>query len=812
MTNRPGWAPRGRQAAWALPGALGTAVTIYLAWGAWVSAHDPGWPYASPVWWRVWLRPDHELALLGMATLWCAALACYWLPRRAQPQTVGLTTVVTMVLIGAVLGLGALIPCRGGETRAAPVGWLLGLYVGNPPPVYPSQACPGRPPLALQLAGVVCLGATLVGALAAAAVLWREPVGRLRARLVKDAVIFTGLDSMTLPLLRELTRTGRPASVVVIEPESGHPLLEDARATGARVMIGQPTSPRVLQPVIAGRRGCALRQLYALRGDARENEAVLAAAQGILGRYQPDPERQAHLVARIDDPRHADHWRGWHIGTSQLWFEDALSAYESTARTIAGQIFRTGAERLLLCGDSTLALAILREIARCAWEHQQLAQATSPGHISRLNGRGLNQADRRLVTPPPLHRIVLLDERAEDLHREFLATSPPRIAEALPEVSTEQRAWERRLLALMDALPPAQAAAAAVVVADPLTESGMHEAGRVARLHPRTPVFVLTSDGAGTTGAIYDSLRPIERALLVDGQVPEDAWTRVARHWHECFRLGHPPALGEPRSLTSRPWAELNDFIRQDNILQVRSIMAAVASLGRRWAPSRAVVPGSFIELSARELEEVACTEHTRWYTRRVAAGWSAGSHPEDTGPAVTARPLVNRRVVPWTALLPEYREAGVRQLKSQLEQLEDVGFMPIVPQGGPEEATKFQRVGIVRARRLDVHWPWIRRHGEHLIGEAGDWQVRDKAGDERTVRDAEFRKTHERLDGDRWRRRGTLRAWRVTEKVTLRTIEGRTHAYPGDWVVEGLSGERWPVPHEQFRRTYRAVQDGQRG
>ena len=87
--------------------------------------------------------------------------------------------------------------------------------------------------------------------------------------------------------------------------------------------------------------------------------------------------------------------------------------------------------------------------------------------------------------------------------------------------------------------------------------------------------------------------------------------------------------------------------------------MAAVASLGRRWAPSRAVVPGSFIELSARELEEVACTEHTRWYTRRVAAGWSAGSHPEDTGPAVTARPLVNRRVVPWTALLPEYREAA---------------------------------------------------------------------------------------------------------------------------------------------------------
>ena len=364
----------------------------------------------------------------------------------------------------------------GRETRAAPVGWLLGLYVGNSPPAYPSRACPGRPPLALQLAGVVCLGATLVGALAAAAVLWREPVGRLRARLVRDAVIFTGLDAMTLPLLRELTRTGRPASVVVIEPESGHPLLEDARATGARVMIGQPTSPRVLQPVIAGGRGCALRQLYALRGDADENETVLTAAQGILGRYQPDPERQPHLVARIDDPRHADHWRGWHIGTSQLWFEDALSAYELTARTIAGQIFLTGAERLLLCGDSTLALALLREIARCVW-NTRVGPGPRPGHVSRPNGRGPDQACHRLVAPLALQRIVLLDERAEDLHREYLATSPPRIARALPGVSTEHRAWQSRRLALMDALTPAQTAAAAVVVAY-LADRGWYARGR----------------------------------------------------------------------------------------------------------------------------------------------------------------------------------------------------------------------------------------------------------------------------------------------------------------------------------------------
>ena len=58
---------------------------------------------------------------------------------------------------------------------------------------------------------------------------------RLRARVVRDATIFTGLDPMTMPLLQRLAETGRPASIVVIEPDRSHPLLDEARATGARV-------------------------------------------------------------------------------------------------------------------------------------------------------------------------------------------------------------------------------------------------------------------------------------------------------------------------------------------------------------------------------------------------------------------------------------------------------------------------------------------------------------------------------------------------------------------------------------------------
>jgi hypothetical protein len=735
------------------------------------------------------------LALIGV---WLVALACYWWPRRLQRQVVGLTIVVAMVVIGGVLATASLAPCRGGESDTAVAGWVLNLYVGNPPP-YPNPPCTGQPPLALQLAGFVCLSATLVGFLAVAAVLWHQPVDRLRARLVRDAVIVTGLDAMTIPFLQELARTGRRASIVVIEPDPAHPLLDDARATGARVMIGQPGLARVLLPVIAGNRGCALRRLYALREDVTENEAVLAAAKECLRRYRPDPQRQPHLVARIDDPRHADHWRGAHIGISAAWLEDALSAHESTASALADQLSRTGAGQVLLCGDSTLALAVLRELARRAWERQELAEAAAIGRDENARDN-----DGRLAPAgEPVHSVLLLDKRADDLRREYQATSPPTIARALPAIRTEPAPWQSKLLSMLDGMAPGEAGQTAVVVAGVPGEGTMHEAGRVARLHPDVPVFVLTSDGAGTSGAIFDRLQPYHRALLVGGRVPEDTWTRVARHWHECFRLSNPAPPGDPKASTRRPWADLDDFIRQDNILQLRSIMAAVAARGRRWVPGRAVVPGSFIELNYHDLEEIARAEHTRWYQRRLAAGWTAAP---GTGTVRAAHALVNSKVVPWDQLPAEDRASSIEHLRSQLAQLEDVGFMPVVPEGGPPAAADFQRVGTVRARRLHTRRRWTRPAGGELSGEAGDWRVFDDRGDERTIRDAAFRASHEPLGGARWRRTGTYRAWQVSDERVLRTLEGRAVAQPGDWVVEGRGGERWPVSDAQFRRTYRAI------
>ena len=196
-------------------------------------------------------------------------------------------------------------------------------------------------------------------------------------------------------------------------------------------------------------------------------------------------------------------------------------------------------------------------------------------------------------------------------------------------------------------------------------------------------------------------------------------------------------------------------------VLRLRSTVTQVAALGRQWAPARLVPAGSFIELSRAELERVASAAHAR-----------------------------------------------VADVSRRLAQLEDAGLLPIVQAGGPQAAGSFERVGVVCARRLAARLHWTLPSGEELLGDAGDWHVVDGDGTARTVSDSEFRSSHARLEDGRWQRVGVFRAWQVAEAVVLRTKEGSATARPGDWVVEGPGGERWPVSDRQFRRSYRPRQD----
>ena len=682
------------------------------------------WPDLYHAWWWTLLRPDQDGTLLATSALWLASLAGYWWPRRFERQAnrADHPRGDGHHRRRARHGIARALPrqrvkLRGRRLDARPLH-------REPAFRLPRRSVPG-----LSAAGHAawrhplprCRDLRRAGQPPA---LWREPVGRLGSRFAREATVFTGLSPLTLPLLRQLAETARsPRDIIVIEPDGTHPLLDEARGTGARVILGAPSSSRLLRPIIAGWRGCSLSRLYALSTRVRDNESVIAAVGGILRRYPPGPGRLPHLVSLIDDPRHADSWRNRHgHSTGGTWFVDALSSAESTAVTLVDHVLRTSPRHVLLCGDSGLALVILHEIARRSWEQAELMVAAAAGDETEPT-RSAQPSTRR--SPPHVEVITLLDQRSDDIQREYRTTVPPAFLDFAPSVETRPFEWREDLLRMLDAMPVPLAQQTAVIIVNPPDEGNAHEAGRIARLHTEVPVFVLASVGDGMTEAIFGQLRPFELELLVNGQVPEDSWTRIARHWHNYYRLSHPVPAAHPKAATRLPWTEIDPFIRQDNLLQVHSILSAVAQLGRRWVPARTVLPGSFIELSERELENVAMAEHTRWQHRAEAASPATANGNFNSAERVIeaarhTQAQVNELAVPWAKLPPARREENRNWVRSQIGQLEAVGFLPTVPAGGPPEAAIFERTGIVHANRLTSRLQWTLQSGKRCKATRG--------------------------------------------------------------------------------------------
>ena len=47
------------------------------------------------------------------------------------------------------------------------------------------------------------------------------------------------------------------------------------------------------------------------------------------------------------------------------------------------------------------------------------------------------------------------------------------------------------------------------------------------------------------------------------------------------------------------------------------------------------------------------------------------------------------------------------------------------------------------------------------------------------------------------------IEAVRLTERVEIHTLEGIMIGNPGDWLITGVNGEKYPCKHEIFVKTY---------
>jgi hypothetical protein len=52
------------------------------------------------------------------------------------------------------------------------------------------------------------------------------------------------------------------------------------------------------------------------------------------------------------------------------------------------------------------------------------------------------------------------------------------------------------------------------------------------------------------------------------------------------------------------------------------------------------------------------------------------------------------------------------------------------------------------------------------------------------------------------------IEAYQTQTKTVIETLAGVMTVYPGDWIITGVAGERYPCTDEIFRETYEPVED----
>jgi hypothetical protein len=293
-------------------------------------------------------------------------------------------------------------------------------------------------------------------------------------------------------------------------------------------------------------------------------------------------------------------------------------------------------------------------------------------------------------------------------------------------------------------------------------------------------------------------------STLDAGGRPVGTWERIARLGHERYVREHP----DPDIPSRRPWGALSPFYRASNVRQVLTTLESAVAVGRSWGaadvsadlsadvtagPSSGTVD---VMPDDEQLERMARLEHESWRTHLLDDGWRLGDERDDAG----------RRhpdLVSWDGLDDTARDKTRAGVTSSLELLATLGYRSF---DEPEATWRtVRRRGVVFARQRDEPWTWATTDGQTLQGAAGDWEVFDPRGHTHSVAAAVFEGSHKRIDGDRWRRVGTVKVRPAREGERIATLEGELVAGAGEWVVKGELGEEWIISAERLAAGYEA-------
>jgi hypothetical protein len=777
------------------------------------------------------------------------AVITYWLPRKGRPNSLAVILTLIAATLAVALGLATYLPCVD-RVYLAPVGWILELFVGGvESPESPGAPCSATWSPGFQLARVFGLSATVIGAVAAAALLGQQQLTRSKIRRSPDVDVVVGLGPAQLELIRALvadnTRRlwrepwidGRPGwrgnagtqgavqwltgmrkadwralrfrktLTVVIDPDPNNPWAAEARQIGASVLTADPSDPTIVALVIMRngwrRQSVAMRRFFAITDDPQYNETLGRTVQRILT-VERDPRCRGHvhdelplLFVRFADHRTAKAWTVRNLETGNDLACQGITDLGSTMATIVKALvkptlkdaWRVTEITLVGMGGGGLVPTLLDEIAWQCWQRYE------------VSARPLRNPDEPVPTPvqPNLRSIHLIGPQADLLTgqwNEFRAPwQDPGAAEQLqlPGLSHPNTVGDLAVTETIVSRKHTKDPCAIVFL-----DAGVNEtARRVAQWRPGDFIFCFDPSITGVQAPpapglpyLFGPQYVIPGEGLQPPAPPTDLIHMMAEQQHAVYRQSWPtpnttPVVGEKKA-TAFDWPALPQFFRSDNVRQVAKLIDWFQDQHCQWTQVSTKTPP--LDHHPDRISALARAEFTRWRRLREDRSWVRGAVRNDSW-----------RTHPDLGEEPESLEYNEGIERAILRRLWAYGLAPV-------PLTVVERIGRVTATQLDAARSWYTANGDLLSGAAGDWLVVDESGGERTVAAKAFADTYRHVEGKTYERFGTMWARKAEHHEIVDTWEGPAVAEPGMWIMTGPHGNHWPVPNDTFEQGYRIV------
>jgi len=498
----------------------------------------------------------------------------------------------------------------------------------------------------LDIARFLAPAATGLAGFTAFYTLFRDEMREMRVRRWSGHVVVCGLGYKGFTFVQHLLAEEKdyedPYRVVVVERDAANPTVDDCRALGVPVIIGDAQFDAILRKAGVKR----AQWLIAVCNDDAVNTEILLSARTVVGDRR---HGTLHCLAEISD--------------SQLCTLLRVSQAEEQDGTWTAGFFNT---------DDAAAALILRD-------HPIADRGEGPPHhilVAHLDpvGRQLivlaaqqsvsisrRHAHTREV---PLVVTVVDDEAAEEVRNleraypmlrdscRFITTSTSREGIEQLEAKYAEGGWPRPSCAYVTASDDDEGVATTLRL--------MHH------LKPPTKVVAALSRTYGT-GNLLESLPDVgvqvfprfEMTCTPDLLVAVAA-EELAREIHEIWRE-------EQRAANKKDptWERASKLNRESSIKQALDIPAKLSSIGCSIRPLPDGDEPEF-EFTEAEVEWLADKEHDRWISESLISGWTF-AEGEKNEEAKTSPYLV-----PFGALPPriaEWDRVFVRNIPRILQQ-----------------------------------------------------------------------------------------------------------------------------------------------